>query len=508
MTVHPLPVPAPGYDDLCEVAGIRLLANWHCTGAPESLGAHLDRLGPMPLPSSGGRGGGHAPLIAAVEESGLTGRGGAAFPTGRKMRTVANGRGTPVFVANAMESEPASHKDETLLEFAPHLVLAGAALAAAAIGADTVHLCLPRTRSWQATLLGQAIEERRRRGVDWVPVRLHPLPHHYVASEETALVNWLNGGEARPTATPPPPFEKGVRGRPTLVDNVETLAHVALVARHGPEWFRRAGRADTPGTGLFTVTGAVRYPGVYEAAMGRLLGEILHLAGGRTEPLQAVLVGGFFASWLPAEQARAVPFTKDDLAALGAGPGAGVLFALPRDACGLIETARVLLYLAANSAQQCGPCRFGLPAVADDFARLARGRTDEALWERLTSRTALLAGRGACRHPDGAARLAATALSAFESDADAHLAGPASSPNGGRCWPFPCPGSLRIDRVACDGHGLCAELVPELIRLDEWGYPVIPDPVVTDRLKPHARRAVAACPVLALRLEAVPPATR
>ncbi len=421
MTIRPRPGPAPGYDDPYEAAGVRLLAHRHRTGRREDLDAHLARHGALPRTTD--RGGGHAPLIAAVEESGLTGRGGAAFPTGRKMRAVSDGRGVPVVVANGMESEPASRKDETLLEFAPHLVLDGAVLAAAAIGADCVHLCLARSRTWQATLLGQAVEERARRGVDPVPVRLHTVPHHYVSSEESALVRWLNGGDARPTATPTRPHEKGVHGRPTFVGNVETLAHVGLVARHGAGWFRRVGRTDAPGTGLFTVTGAVRYPGVHETAMGRPLGGILDVAGGLTEPVQAVLVGGFFGSWLPAGPALRTAFTKRDLASAGAGPGAGVLFALPRDACGLVETARVLLFLAANSAQQCGPCRFGLPAVADDFARLARGRTDESLWDRLTSRTALLTGRGACRHPDGAARLVATALSAFASDAGAHLAG-------------------------------------------------------------------------------------
>jgi NADH:ubiquinone oxidoreductase subunit F (NADH-binding) len=415
------------YDDAYEAEGVRLLRGWRVTGRPAALEEHLTRYGRVPLPRSAGA----RPfqtLINTVEDAGLTGRGGAAFPTGRKLRGVAQGHGRPVVVANGMESEPASRKDETLLALAPHLVLDGAALAAAAVGADTVRLCLSRTRPQQVRLLSHAVEERRRRGMDQVPIRIDALPHHYVSSEETSLVSWLNGGAARPTATPPRPFEKGVAGRPTLVDNVETLAHLALIARFGAQWFRRTGRPDAPGTTLVTLTGSVHGPGVHEVPMGTTLGEILHRGGGPVEPLGYVLVGGFFGSWLPAAQAMSLPFAKDDLATVGAGPGAGVVVTMPEQSCGLAETARVLAYLAAHSARQCGPCRFGLPAVADDFAALAQARADPDLPDRLTKRISLLAGRGACRHPDGAARLAASALTVFDHDVRRHL--------GGRPCPF------------------------------------------------------------------------
>ncbi|MCX4744755.1 SLBB domain-containing protein [Kitasatospora sp. NBC_01287] len=415
--------------------GARLLHGWYSTGGRADLAEHLHRYGPPPLPP------GRRPatqLIQAVEESGLTGRGGAAFPTGRKLRSVSEGRGPAVVVVNGMESEPASRKDEVLLDLAPHLVLDGAALAASAVGAAAVHLCLPRTRAEQVRRLTAAVEERGRAGLDRIPVRVHALPHHYVSSEETSLVRWLNGGEARPMATPPRPFEKGVDGRPTLVDNVETLAHLALIARYGAGWFRGTGRPDAPGTTLVTLSGAVRVPGVYEIPLGTPLGSVLDSAGGVAEPVQAILVGGFFGSWLPAAPAAGVPFTKTDLAAAGAGPGAGVLVALPQDACGLAETARVLDHLAAQSARQCGPCRFGLPAVADDLIQLAWGPTDSALIERLHRRTGQLPGRGACRHPDGAARLAATALHAFADDVHHHLtSGPCAA--AGRRPVLPVP---------------------------------------------------------------------
>ncbi|KIE27639.1 hypothetical protein LK08_07010 [Streptomyces sp. MUSC 125] len=406
-TGHSAPVP-PG-------PTARLLAGWYATGRPAALPDHLRRYGPPPFT---GRPAG--PLVQAVEAAGLTGRGGAGFPTARKLRAVAERRGRAVVVVNAMESEPASRKDEFLLAVAPHLVLDGGVLAADAVGADVVHVCLPRTRAAQYRQLAAALDERRRARLDPVPLRLHALPHAYVSSESTSLVRWLSGGPARPQGGPPRSHERGVARRPTLVDNAETLAHLALIARHGPGWFRQAGPRDEPGTTLVTVSGAVAAPGVLEVSLGTPLGMLLDHAGGAAESLRAVLLGGYAGTWLPAEYLR-TPLARHDLAALGAAPGAGVLIALPQSACGLRETARMLGYLAAHSARQCGPCRFGLPAVAGDFAALAAGRADPDLLPRLHRRTGLLPDRGACRHPDGAARLAASALRVFADDVGRHL---------------------------------------------------------------------------------------
>ncbi|MFD5593437.1 NADH-ubiquinone oxidoreductase-F iron-sulfur binding region domain-containing protein [Streptomyces griseorubiginosus] len=398
----------------------RLLADWCATGAPATLSDHLLRHGPaVPVaPVPDGRT--PMPLVEAVERAGLTGRGGAGFPTARKLRAVAERGGRTVVVVNAMESEPASRKDQFLLAVAPHLVLDGAVLAATVVGADTVHVCVPRTRAVQYAQLGAALNDRVRARLDPVRWRLHALPHAYVSSESTSLVSWLNGGPARPQGHPPHTHERGVARRPTLVHNAETLAHLALIARHGPDWFRRAGTPEEPGTTLVTVSGAVSDPGVREAELGTPLATIIDRAGGPAETLRAVLLGGFAGTWLPAENLR-VPLARRDLAPLGATWGAGVLVALPRSACGLSETARMLAYLAAHSARQCGPCRFGLPAVAEDFTALAAGRADRDLLSRLHRRTALLPDRGACRHPDGAARLAASALHAFAADVDQHL---------------------------------------------------------------------------------------
>jgi NADH:ubiquinone oxidoreductase subunit F (NADH-binding) len=389
----------------------RLTAGWHQSRGPASLRQHLARYGP--LPSLGDQ------LIAAVMTAGLTGRGGAAFPTGTKLRSVAAGRGPKVVVANGMEGEPASEKDQALLARSPHLVLDGAVLAAEAVGADTVHICLERPRYQQIDEVSHAISERQRAGFDTVRLLIHDLPSRYVSSEETALVRWLNTGDARPVLAPPRPSDRGVHRRPTLVDNVETLAHLALIARFGPAWFREAGTADAPGSMLTTISGDVAYPGVYEIETSATVGELLALAGADIAA-EVVLLGGYGGSWQQISMVAALPFTPAGLGSAGASPGAGVLAVLPAAGCGIAETARIVGYLARESARQCGPCQFGLAAIADDFAQLATGRLQGDPLRRLHQRLGVIQGRGACRHPDGAVRLAASALTAFPADLHAH----------------------------------------------------------------------------------------
>ena len=393
----------------------RLTVGWQDAGGASTLREHVSIYGPLP---DVGRLGADA-LLAEVAAAQLTGRGGAGFPTAVKMRAVATRRGPAVVVANGMESEPASEKDQALLARAPHLVLDGIALAAETVGAREAHLCLPHTRGWLIDAVLAAADERRRADIDPVPVSVHELPQHYVSSEETSLVQWLNGGEAKPTNTPPRPFERGVAKRPTLIDNVETLAHFALIARYGAAWFRQAGRGHAAGTMLTTVSGAVDQPGVYEIEAGSAVGDVLWMAG--ADPgAEAVLVGGYFGTWHELPEVATLPFTAAGMRAVGGAPGAGVLYVLPPSACGLVEAARILRYLASQGAQQCGPCMFGLPAIADDLAQLASARLEGDPLARMQRRFGQIKGRGACHHPDGAVRMAASALRAFAADANAH----------------------------------------------------------------------------------------
>jgi len=403
----------------------RLLAGI-ATGQPADLRHHERTYGPLDLPAAAwNRDRAAARRTAArltdvVDRSGLTGRGGAGFPTGRKLRSVAASGRPAVVVANGAEGEPASSKDKLLLSRVPHLVLDGITLAAFAVGATDAYLAVHGGNGRLMAKLTGAIRARQVAGIDPVPIELVGINDEYVSSEQTAVVQHLNGGPGVPTFTPPRTHERGVNGRPTLVNNAETLAHLAMIGRYGDQWFREAGLRDDPGTTLVTISGAIRWPGVYEVELGTPIGEALMRAGGPAERPQAVLIGGYFGTWLPVGAAWQVPLARTRLRAVGAAMGAGILVVLPESCCGIAETARVVRYLADSGAGQCGPCIFGLPALADVLEDLAfrGGRRDAA--ERVATLIPLIEGRGACRHPDGATQLAASAFRAFKHDVYAH----------------------------------------------------------------------------------------
>jgi NADH:ubiquinone oxidoreductase subunit F (NADH-binding) len=325
-----------------------------------------------------------------------------------------------VVVANGTEGEPASAKDKTLLSVSPHLVLDGAVLAAGAVGAREIVLCVDRAAGGVAGIAAAALAERQRARIDPVPIRMVATPTRYVAGEESALVHWLNGGEAKPTVVPPRPFQRGVGGRPTLVQNVETLANLALIARYGADWFRSLGTAADPGTTLVTISGAVSRPGVYEVALGQKVSTALVAAGADWEDVQAVLIGGYFGTWVPGAALTETRLSAESLGAVGASLGCGVLFALPAGACGLAEIAGVTRWLAGQNAGQCGPCLHGLPAIATAMAALVQGDPHGHAEMQARRWLHMVAGRGACKHPDGTARFVESGLGVFAAEVDRH----------------------------------------------------------------------------------------
>lgn len=385
-----------------------------------SLAQHLAAFGP--LPAAGGD------AVATAEAAGLTGRGGAAFPTSLKLRSVAAAPApwrAPVVVGNAAEGEPASLKDATLLDRSPHLVLDGLQLAAAALDAEDVVLASPGELLPQ---LAARLAERR----DRYPVQLHATAERFLAGEESALVAAINGADPLPTSKVPPVRERGVRGRPTLVQNVETLARLALLAR-----------GDAAAAGRTLVTRHLEIGGrtavdVADVSLGSMLADVLPIGAADA----AVLVGGYHGAWLPARTARAVRLDDTELATVGASLGAGVLAALPADRCGLRETARIVRYLATESAGQCGPCLNGLPRIAAALTVLARPEpAPQPVLDDLRRWCRLVSGRGACRHPDGSIRLVASALQVFDDELARHRSGRCSARTG---RPFlPVPGRAR-----------------------------------------------------------------
>src|ERR1022692_3499056 len=305
----------------------RLLPAGFAAG-PARLAEHCARYGPA-RPAGLDRRRRQA-LIEEVERSGLTGRGGAGFPTARKLAAVA-AQHSPVVVANGTEGEPASAKDKVLLARSPHLVLDGAVLAAEMVGAGQAVIVVHHS---VREIVDAAIAERRRAGSDRVRTRVVTAADRFVGGEASAVVHWIEHGIPAPTATPPRLSERGLGAAPTLVQNVETLAHLALIGRYGASWFRSVGTPQEPGSMLVTILGAVREPGVHEIAIGTPVGKVLSLAGGPSPPTQALLVGGYFGTWVSAAMAASLPFSSAGLADLGAGVGGGPPAAPPATARG------------------------------------------------------------------------------------------------------------------------------------------------------------------------------
>jgi NADH:ubiquinone oxidoreductase subunit F (NADH-binding) len=379
------------------------------------LAAHLRRHGQIPYR------GRPAQLIDDVRAAGLTGRGGAAFPVHRKLSAVLAAPGRPVVVANGVEGEPASSKDKALLLLNPHLILDGIQLAAEATGASDAVLYVALDAE-KAHWLNNLIAQRRHARLDRLEVRLFAAPPKFLAGQESALASRISGGPALPAFTPPRVFESGVNKSPTFVSNVESLAHLSLIARYGPAWFASVGTPDEPGTMICTLHQADGRVDLTEAELGTPLADLLDLRAA-----SAVLIGGYHGAWLPAATAAQLTLANKALRRHGASVGAGVLAALPAGRCGLAETARVARYLALESAGQCGPCRNGLPRIAAALADLADvtggRRPDPMLLADLDRWSGLVYKRGACAHPDGTVRFVTSALKTFDGEIAAHRQG-------------------------------------------------------------------------------------
>jgi NADH:ubiquinone oxidoreductase subunit F (NADH-binding) len=390
---------------------IALLAGPPAEDGMEGYTAHVQRLGSVPI--------GVPALIDVIERCELRGKGGAGFPVATKWRAVASQRsGTPVVLANGGEGEPLSRKDRVLMERRPHLVIDGALLAAGAVGAREIVLYVGAEHTAAVRAMQHAVTERPRSQRE--VLRVVSAPVRYVSGEETAAVHFVNTGIALPTSIPPRPFERGIDGRPTLVQNVETLAHAALIARFGDGWHRSLGVGGACGTTLVTVGGAVPQTMLVEVPQGTTVTDAVNAAGGVTSESDAVLLGGYFGGWVDSSQAWGLTIDADRLRAQGYSLGCGVIAVLPAGRCGVVETARILAYLAHESARQCGPCTFGLRAIAATAGRVAALTSTNGDFERVQRWAGLLSGRGACKHPDGAAGLLASALRVFAGEFRRH----------------------------------------------------------------------------------------
>ena len=371
-----------------------------------SLAAHRARLGRAPRP------GAHE-LVSLAREVDLRGRGGAGFPSAVKL--AAASRRKAVVVVNASEGEPASRKDVALMALAPHVVLDGATAVAHALGTCEVHVVVPSELPSVRAGVEKALRERVAAGerVRW---RLHDEAPRFVAGQAQAVLQLLAGRENLPVTAWQPEAVSGHKGRPTLLSNAETFAQLGHLATVGAQRYAALGTADEPGTTLLTLRGDGRDPVVREVAFGTPLSEVLTAA----EMGQPLLLGGYHGTWLTSSQLPGVAVSRIGIAAAGATLGAGVLLPLSQGWCPLVRTEALLDYLAGQSAGRCGPCRYGLPAMAEALRDLVHRGGPVG---RVRELCGLVVGRGACAHPDGTARLVTSMLARFPEEVDLHATG-------------------------------------------------------------------------------------
>lgn len=390
-------------------AGPVLLA--HLDDGP-ALAAHRARYGVLPRLDA-------RQLAGLAAEVDVRGRGGAGFPLARKLTAVAKAKGrrrrTEV-VVNLAEGEPASAKDATLATVVPHRVLDGAVLAATALGTRSIHVVVPSDRPHVLVSIETAIGQRReaREAITW---QVHQADPVFVAGQGRAVLELLAGRANLPVTSWAPEAVSGHRGRPTLLANAETLAHLAALVRTGAADYRQFGTADEPGTTLLTVHEPHARIRIVEVAYGTPWSEVL----GPRSLAHPVLLGGYHGTWAGPGQLAGLSVSRQQLAAAGLSLGAGVVLAYGERHCPVERTAQIVAYLAGESAQRCGPCRFGLPALAGEMAGLAGGRV--ATPARVEQLAALVEGRGACAHPDGTARLVRSLLAIAGPELSRHARG-------------------------------------------------------------------------------------
>jgi len=397
----------------------RLLADLPGAGGSRTLAEHRTLYPEPPRVRKDG----DPRLIEEVERAGVTGRGGANFPAYLKWKVVASGRRRPMVVVNGSEGEPASGKDALLMSRVPHLIIDGAIFAAAAIGAERIFICVGGHSASAVAGIERALAERRASEDPGIPIEVRIVPDRYVAGEERSLVHMINGGPAIPTSMPPRPFERGVKRRPTLIHNAETLAHVTTIMANGTDWYRSTGTPAEPGTRLVSLSGALPRPVICEVGAGASLREVFEANGGDHSLVSGVLIGGNFGTWLSPQDAFDAQLSVASLKPTGASPGCGVLFFLPSDVCGVAAVAEIASWYSRESAGQCGPCVFGVEAIATAMHAVDSTSGADRMLTRLDRLTSEIRGRGGCKFPDGAAQMVRSGLAVFADEVRLHRAG-------------------------------------------------------------------------------------
>lgn len=375
-------------------------------------------------------------VVELVKNANLKGRGGAGFSAGLKWSFVPRGEGsaTPKYlICNADEMEPGTFKDRWLMECDPHQLLEGMIIAAYAIEANIAYLFLRADYEVAGKRLQQAIDDAYGAGLlgdkingsgYCLQLYLHTSAGRYICGEETALISSLEGKRAVPRAKPPFPQVSGLFGKPTVVNNVETLSNLPHILRNGPEWFQSLGKGDDPGTKLFGVSGRVKNPGCWELPMGTTVREIIEVhAGGMQDGfrLRGFLPGGGSTDFLTEEHLD-LPMEYDAIGKAGSRMGTGTMIVLDDKTCPVAMVLNLIRFFAQESCGWCTPCRNGLPYVRQLLEDIENGRGQAEDLDTLADYCRYLGpGNTFCALAPGAAEPLQSALKYFRDDFEEHV---------------------------------------------------------------------------------------
>ena len=388
----------------------------------ETLSAYRARGGYQALAKTGGE---LTPegVLELVGTAGLRGRGGAAFPVAKKWELARQESSPRYVVLNGGEDEPGSIKDRILMEHHPHLVLEGLLLAAYAIEAEAAYLYVNHTYDKAIAGLQAALAEAEQAGHAKIPFTISPAPTDYVAGEDTAALEVLEGKKPLPRQKPPYPTTAGLFGRPTVVNNVETFANVPPIVLKGAEWYQGIGSNGCHGTLIFSLGEEVERPGAYELPFGTPLRHLLEACGGGLrggKRLKAILPGGPSSAFLPPDQID-IPLDYPSLQNAGSALGCGIVRLIPEGVCMVEETLRLADFFARECCGQCPPCRMETGVLKAILEKVQHGEGSSDLLPQVEKVVNFSKGKGLCSFIGMPGPPVLSALRLFPEDFEVHL---------------------------------------------------------------------------------------